>query len=320
MAPRRECRRVTTADVGTVRPAARMASEPTLSAVVVAHNEATRLPDCLASLSFADEIVVLLDRCTDCSRQVATPFADRIIEGAWPREAARRSTAIAAASGDWIFEADADERVSPALAAEIRLVIRHSSAAWHLVGVDNYIGDRLVRWGWGAFFGRSAHAGLYRRGVKSWRDDRVLHASVSLTGPQGPDLEERLTHLVDRNISDMLIRLDRYTSLRAQDLRSSGDIGSFAHNLRRIVSRFWKCYVGRRGYREGLWGFLIALCAALYPILSYLKARLEPGDSAEGATRPSAPATALMRADGAGGPETTEAIAANQGSGGHAAD
>lgn len=320
MAARCESRGVTVSDITAIRPARPVPSEPTLSAVVVAHNEEARLADCLASLSFADEVVVLLDRCNDRSRQIATAFADRIIEGAWPREAARRGAAIAAASGDWIFEADADERVSPALATEVRSIIRHSPAAWHLVGVDNHIGDRLIRWGWGAFFGRSAHAGLYRRGVKSWRDDRVLHASVSLTGLQGPDLKERLTHLVDRNISDMLIRLDRYTSLRAQDLRSSGDIGSFAHNLRRIVSRFWKCYVGRRGYREGLWGFLISLCAALYPILSYLKARLEPGDSAEGATRPSAPATALMRADGAGEPETTEAIAANQGSGGHAAD
>ena len=73
----------------------------------------------------------------------------------------------------------------------------------------------------------------------------------------------------------MLRRLDRYTSARAQDLRDSGDIGSYGRNLRRIPSRFWKCYVGRKGYREGQWGFVIALCAALYPILSYLKARLE---------------------------------------------
>ena len=70
-------------------------------------------------------------------------------------------------------------------------------------------------------------------------------------------------------------RLDRYTSERAQDLRDSGDIGSYRRNLRRTVSRFCKCYIGRRGYREGPYGFLIALCAALYPILSYLKARLE---------------------------------------------
>jgi glycosyltransferase involved in cell wall biosynthesis len=248
-----------------------------LSAVVVAHNEEAQLADCLANLSFADEIVVLLDRCTDRSREIAGRFATRIVEGGWPREAGRRSAAVAAAAGDWIVEVDADERVGPALAAEIRAVATRSAASWHLVPVDNYIGERLVRQGWGAFFGRSAHAGLFRRGVKSWSDDRVLHASVTLTGTQGATLEQRLAHYVDRDISDMLTRLDRYTSLRAQDLRDSGDIGSFAHNVRRIASRFWKCYVGRRGYREGPYGFLIALCAALYPILSYLKARLEPG-------------------------------------------
>ena len=84
-----------------------------------------------------------------------------------------------------------------------------------------------------------------------------------------------MIHYVDRNISDMIHRLDRYTSARARDLRESGDIGSFRHNLRRIFSRFWKCYVARRGYRQGQYGFLIALMASLYPILSYLKAHLE---------------------------------------------
>jgi hypothetical protein len=98
---------------------------------------------------------------------------------------------------------------------------------------------------------------------------------VSLSGAQGETLASRLVHYVDRDVSDMLQRLDRYTTARAQDLRESGDIGNYGHNLRRIVSRFWKRYVGRKGYREGPYGFLIALCAALYPILSYLKARLD---------------------------------------------
>lgn len=257
-------------------PAPRFAAGPSLSALVVAHDEEAQLAGCLAGLGFADEIVVLLDRCTDGSREIARQFTDRVVEGAWVREGPRRQAGIAACRGDWVLEIDADERVGPALAAEIRAVVKDSSAAWHLVPVDNYVGDRLVRWGWGAFFGKSAYAGLFRKSAKLWSDDRVLHASVTLTGPQGPNLEARLVHLVDRNISDMLIRLDRYTTLRAQDLRRSGDIGSYRGNLRRIVSRFWKCYVGRRGYREGPYGFLIALCAALYPILSYLKARLEP--------------------------------------------
>jgi glycosyltransferase involved in cell wall biosynthesis len=249
-------------------------ARPLLSALVVAHDEEARLAACLERLAFADELVVVLDRCRDRSREIAAGFTDRIVEGAWEREGPRRHAGIDVCRGVWILEIDADEHVTPELAAEIRSVVAGSAAAWHLIPVDNYVGERLVRWGWGASFGKSAYAGLYRSGAKRWGDQRV-HPAVTLTGPQGSRLEARLVHQVDRNISEMLQRLDRYTSARARDLRDAGDIGSYGHNLRRIASRFWKCYVGRRGYREGPYGFLIALCAALYPILSYLKARLE---------------------------------------------
>jgi glycosyltransferase involved in cell wall biosynthesis len=250
------------------------AAPPLLSALVVARNEAAQLADCLSCLAFADEIVVVLDRCEDDSRAVARRFTERILDGEWEREGPRRNAGIAFCRGEWILEIDADERVGPELAAEIRAIAAASPADWHLIPIDNYVGERLVRWGWGAAFGRSAHAALFRRGAKSWGEGRV-HPAISLSGAQGPMLRARLAHHVDRNISEMLQRLDRYTSARAQDLRDSGEIGTFARNLRRIPSRFWKCYVARRGYREGQWGFLIALCAALYPILSYLKARLE---------------------------------------------
>ena len=254
--------------------AAPVAGPPRLSALVVVRNEEAQLAGCLSCLTFADELVVVLDRCEDRSRDIACEFTERVVEGAWEREGGRRNAGIAACRGEWVLEIDADERVGPDLAGEIAATVATSSADWHLIPVDNYVGDRLVRWGWGASFGRSAYAGLFRRGVKRWGDQRV-HPAVALSGTQGPTLDARLVHHVDRDISDMLRRLDRYTSLRAQDLRESGEIGSFAHNLRRILSRFWKCYIARRGYREGAWGFLIALCAALYPILSYLKARLE---------------------------------------------
>ena len=262
------------AAIEQVRAAPCALRRPILSALVIARNEEHQLADCLSCLRFADEVVVVLDRCDDASPEIARQFTERVIEGAWEREGERRNAGIAACRGDWVLEIDADERVGPELAAEIAAVIARSPADWHLIRVDNYIGGRLVRWGWGASFGRSAHAGLFRRGNKRWGEGRV-HPAIALSGSQGPTLGAPLAHHVDRNISEMLNRLDRYTSARARDLRDSGDIGSLAHNLRRIVSRFWKCYVVRRGYREGEWGFLIALCAALYPILSYLKAQLE---------------------------------------------
>jgi len=247
---------------------------PLISAVVVVHNEEAQLAECLKTVSFANELVVVLDRCTDRSKEVALSFNARVIEGAWELEGPRRHAGIDACAGAWVLEVDADERVLPELADEIRRVAGHSLASWHLIPVDNYIGERLVRYGWGASFGKGAYAGLYRQGAKRWGNERV-HPKVTLAGAQGPTLRGRLIHLVDRNISDMLGRLNRYTSARAKDLRESGDIGSYARNVRRIFSRFWKCYVARRGYREGPYGFLIALCAGLYPILSYLKARLD---------------------------------------------
>ncbi|NQV98693.1 MAG: glycosyltransferase family 2 protein [Rhodospirillales bacterium] len=250
------------------------ASPIKLSAVISVHNEQAQLAECLRTLSFADEIVVLLDKCTDGSGDVAAQFTDRLISGAWAKEGDRRNAGIDACRGEWIFEIDADERVPEELAREIRWTIEQTACDWHEILVDNYVGTRLVRWGWGASFGKAAYPGLFRKGVKVWGDQRV-HPSLQWTGTKGPMLKNRLIHYVDRNISDMIRRLDNYSTARARDLREQGVRDSTANNIRRLVSRFFKCYVARKGYREGGYGLIVAICAGLYPLLSHLKATLE---------------------------------------------
>ncbi len=152
-------------------------SAPRLSAVVVARNEQAQLGECLAALAFCDEIVAALDRCTDASAAIARGAGARAIEGAWEREGPRRNAGLDAATGDWILEVDADERVPPALAAEIRAEIarRHPgqkegapAAAHYLIGFDNHIGGTLVRHGWGAYWGVSAAVRLFTPGAKRW--------------------------------------------------------------------------------------------------------------------------------------------------------
>ena len=249
-----------------------------ISAVMCVRNEEGQLADCLGGLGFADEIVVVLDRSTDRSKAIAEAFGARIVEGAWEREGERRHAGIDAAKGPWIFEVDADERVTGDLAAEIVLTAQNSHAGRHLIPVDNFIGDHLVRFGWGAAFGKGAYVGLFRKGTKTWGPQRV-HPKLVLTGEAGERLKSPLKHYVDRNISEMIARLDRYSTLRARDLREqwkqTGIDETFGKNISRIFGRFYKCYWRRKGYREGRWGFLIALMAGLYPILSYLKATLE---------------------------------------------
>ncbi len=250
-----------------------------LSAVMCVRNEEAQLAECLAALAFVDEIIVVLDRSTDGSKVIAQNAGARIIEGAFEREGERRNSGIDAAKGPWILEVDADERVSPALAAEIVQAVESSSADRHLIPVDNYIGKHLVRYGWGAAFGKGAYVGLFRKGTKIWGDQRV-HPKLVLTGNAGERLKSPLQHYVDRNIAEMIARLDRYSTLRAQDLRdtwrAAGVVDeTLGRNVARIFGRFYKCYWRRKGYREGRWGFLIALMAGLYPILSYLKAVLE---------------------------------------------
>lgn len=243
-----------------------------LSALVVAHNEESRIGTCLEKLAFADEIVVVLDKCTDGTKDIVLQYTGRIVEGRWDIEGDRRNTGIEACTGDWIIEVDADEHVPPALAEEIRRVIATTEYDWHEILVDNHIGDRLVRHGWGASYGKAAYPGLFKKGAKVWGRDRV-HPSLIWTGRKGPMLKSRLNHYVDRNISDMIRRLDSYSTAKARDLRERGQTwGSFGRNLVRMFSRFFKCYVRRGGYKEGGYGLIIAICAALYPMLSHLKA------------------------------------------------
>jgi glycosyltransferase involved in cell wall biosynthesis len=256
-------------------------SGPKLSIVVTVHDEAEQLAECLDCLGFADELVVVLDRCTDASKEIAASYAALLVEGDWPLEGARRNAGIDAAGGDWIFEVDADERAPLELGEEIRTTIASTSAGHFLVPFDNYIGARRVRYGWGGSWGVSAAPRLFSKGAKRWGAQRV-HPALELEGRQRT-LTTRMIHYVDRDFSDMLHRLDRYTALRAADLRESGKPQPpMIWTLRRSLSRFFKCYVRRKGYREGRWGFVIALMAALYPLISHLRAEVEPVKGDEG--------------------------------------
>ena len=246
-----------------------------LSALVVIHNEEARLDACLERLAFADEIVVVLDKCTDASRDIAALYTDRVVEGAWEIEGERRNLGIDFCRGEWILEVDADEWITPELAREVRQLAQESDADIHRIPVKNYVGGHYIRHGWGGGgFGKASYPGLFRKGVKVWGPQRV-HPHLVVNGRQGATLKNPVTHHIDDSISAMLMRLDRYTTWRARDLCDEGNVESLPNMVCKVFSRFWKCWVVRKVYRENGYGLVICICSALYPLLAHLKATLE---------------------------------------------
>ena len=241
-----------------------------LSALLVACNEEKQIDECLSSIQFADEIIVVLDKCVDETEKIARRYTRKIYKGSWNLEGERRNFGIKKCSHEWIFEIDADERVPVLLQKEIRLLIKKSIYDYHLIDVNNFIGKKFVKYGWGAYFGKSSYPGLFRKNAKIWGNERV-HPKLILKGKKGDNLNHRLTHFYCKNISDMIKKLDSYSSARAFDLLYSNSNETSVTNIRRIFSRFWKCFVLRRGYKEKYFGLMIGFMASLYPLLSYVK-------------------------------------------------
>jgi len=242
-----------------------------ISAVIVAHNEEKKIMQCLQSLAFVDEIVVVLDKCTDGTKEIVQKFTDKIIEGSWNIEGARRNVAVGAATGDWILEIDADERISKALADEILQVTKNSPPCAFSAPIANYIGSHYVRYGWLRTLGVLNRQTMNYKGLKKYNEDKEIHPTANLKA-EIKHLQNPITHLVDDNIADLLNRFNRYTTWRANDMRLNKKTKiSLAKSVFTFAYRFSKSFIAKKGYKEGLLGFLIAVLAGLYPVVSYLK-------------------------------------------------
>jgi len=240
-----------------------------LSVLIVARNEEHNLPDCLESAKFADEIVVVLDRSTDGSAEIARRAGALVIDGSWPNEGERRNAGIAQCRGEWIIELDADERISPELKAELRRVLPGAEPGYYIIPFHNYIGGVWVRWGWGAYNGVAAKAALFSGGAKIWGDGEV-HPGITLTGNKGR-MTGHIEHFVDADIAAMFQRLNRYSSAAARDAVLKGKRPPGLRILRQFFSRFIRSYWQRKGYREGWRGLALGVFSALYPVLTYIK-------------------------------------------------
>jgi glycosyltransferase involved in cell wall biosynthesis len=234
--------------------------EPTLSVLLVAKNEAHNLADCLGAARWADQRVIVVDPASrDATLEVAEREADVVTTRAFDNFASQRNAALALATGDWVLSIDADERVTPELAAEIRRVIAEPDATFrgYRVPIESVILGRRF-----AFSGtqHDQPLRLFRRDSGRWAG--LVHEVVELDGDAG-SLANALGHHTLPDIGVFLDKLDHYTTLEAAGL--AGSQRKFRARDLAIYPlwTFFKLYVVKQGFRDGIEGFMFCMLSGV---------------------------------------------------------
>jgi glycosyltransferase involved in cell wall biosynthesis len=238
-----------------------------LTVTVITRNEASNITAALESVAWADEIVVVDSGSTDETASIARRLGARVQVRDWPGYAAQKNHAAGLATHDWILSLDADERVTPELAAEIRRLLNAgaTSAGYRIPRVTSYLG----RWIRSTDWYPDAQLRLYDRRSGRW-NTRQVHESVEITGAPG-HLRHELHHYPYRGISDHVETIDRYTTLAAAEWHAQG---RRVHAWQALVYprlAFFRNYILKSGFRDGSAGLIVSLMNSYYVGLKYMK-------------------------------------------------
>jgi glycosyltransferase involved in cell wall biosynthesis len=238
-----------------------------VSVVVITRNEADNIADCLKSAAWADEIVVLDDNSTDDTVKIAKGLTDKVSTRKMDIEGRHRNYAYSLARNAWVLSLDADERVSPELAEEIRELIKAGPGhKAYTIPIKTYIGDRWIRYGgWYP----APKVRLFDKAAFRYEEAEV-HPRVFIDGSCG-HLKKDIVHYSYRDFHDFFTSLNNQTTLEARKwFKEKRDL-NFIKVYRKAMSRFLKAYVQKLGFRDGLLGFTVSWAGALYQFFSYIK-------------------------------------------------
>ena len=246
----------------------RMSPWPTVSAIVVCFNEERNIGDCLESLRWCDEIVVVDSFSTDGTLDICRRYTQRVIQRAWTGYRAQKAFAHSQATQDWVLLVDADERVSSELRDEIREALEQFGDRYCGFAVPRVV-FFLERWWWRGGWYPDFAVRLFRRDRVTWGGSEP-HDKVLVDGAVR-HLRHPLLHFSYRDIEDHLQRINCFTSISSGELSKEGKRWHWMDALARPAFRFFRYYVLKRGFLEGFAGFYVAVSAAVYVFLKYAK-------------------------------------------------
>ena len=240
---------------------------PKLSVITLALNEERNIVECLRSVTWADEIVVVDSGSTDKTVELARTFTDKVLVVEWKGYGATKNVALDTATGEWILWLDADERVPGELANEIQSVLRQETtyAGYDVARRAYFLGRWIRHCGW--YPGRVTR--LFRKDKSRFTETNV-HEQIVVIGKIG-NLKNDLLHFTDPNLHHYFTKFNRYTSLAAQDLLAAGKKFSLSGLLVRPSFLFFKMYVLKKGFLDGMQGFILSVVSSAYVFTKYAK-------------------------------------------------
>lgn len=239
-----------------------------LSVIVITKNEEHNIQECLASVKWANEIIVVDGGSSDRTVDIARQATKEVHERPWEGYGAAKNFALSQCSGDWVFWLDADERVTPELKREIQSVIHSMDgtyAGYSMPRKAYFLGRWIKHCGW--YPGIVVR--LFKRGEGKFTEHKV-HERLEVRGNIG-GLHADLLHYTDPNLFHYFDKFNRYTSLAAEELVESGQSFSLGQLLFRPPWTFFKMYVLRAGFLDGIQGFILCVLSSSYVFVKYAK-------------------------------------------------
>ena len=237
-----------------------------LSIIIITKNEENQIQDCLESARFADEIILVDSGSTDQTLDIAKSYVTQIIETEWKGFSGTKNIALEAATGDWIFWLDADERIPTELQNEICEIMQNGThEGYYVARKAIFLGRWIRHCGW--FPGYVIR--LFKAKGAQFSDDQV-HESVEIDGPTS-HFNTPLIHYTDLSIEHYLLKFNHYTTLGARQLFESNRMFHLTDLIGRPMFSFIKMYVLKLGFLDGIQGLILCVLSACYVFTKYAK-------------------------------------------------
>lgn len=239
-----------------------------LSVVILTKNEESCIAVCLESVKWADEIIVVDDESTDKTMEIVKKYNARIFSRKMDIEGKHRNWAYAQAQNQWVLSLDADEVVTPELRIEIIQAIEFGDFVAYDIPLRNFIGNYWVKHGgWYP----ASKVRLFQKDKFKYEESEV-HPRAFIDGACG-HLKSDIIHRGYPDLEHFLNSVNRQSTLEAVKWIKTKRKMTLLWASWRAVDRFFRRYIRKESYKDGMYGFIIAFFDTLYQILSYAKFR-----------------------------------------------